>query len=112
MGSSSGYFDYELRWHLKGSNNGVSHNKFVSTFWRIESGATNRGPWSLFSNIKGVHQGNIGPVPTHRWYRFHGGGGLCYGFRCYRKIEFGPYWRPAQACSGSGHGGGGRRGPW
>lgn len=110
MGSSSGFFDYELVWRLHGSDDdGNSHNKYVSNFFRIEWAATNLGTWRTYANIKGLHVGRVGPVPTQRYYRFRGGGGACYGTRCWRNITSAPMWRPAEACSGSGGGGGGGR---
>jgi hypothetical protein len=108
MGSSGGYFDFELRWDLKGSNDGVSHNSFVNSFFRIETAPTNLGKWQPWANIKGMHVGNVGPVPTSRWYRFHGGGGICVTDVCFRNIEAGPLWLPTQVCGG---GGGGPVGP-
>ena len=109
MGSSGGYCQYELRWRYWGSNDSVSHNAEVSSFFRIDRAYTNLGPWYTFRDIKGMHRGNVGPMPNGRWYRFFGGGGLCVGDKCWKNMEAGPLWRPAVECSGRD---GGRVGPW
>lgn len=112
LDSSGGYFDYEIVWRLFGSGaNGVSHNKYVNHFFRIEWSATRLDPWHTWVNIKGRHTGRAGPVPTQRWYRFRGGGNFCFLDVCWRSITSTPMWRPATACNGSGTGGGGRIGP-
>ena len=113
LGSNGGYFNYEIVWRLSGRDEkGVSHNKYVNQFFRIEWSPNRLDPWYTYANIKGRHTGRAGPVPTQRWYRFRGGGNYCFLDICWRSFTSAPMWRPATACNGSGTGDGGRIGPY
>ena len=95
--TSNGYFQYMLRWSLRGKG----HNFYDSRFLRIERAYNNQGPWRTYVDVD-EHVGQSYPMPLHSWYRVRAGGQPCILDACALSVESPKVWIPAKRCLGNG----------
>jgi hypothetical protein len=96
LGTSNGYYQYWLSYHLRGSR----HSRYATHFFRIEYANNNLGPWHVYRRLD-KHHGQSYPMPLHRWYRVRAGGLPCFLDACTYSLTSQMHWIPAQPCGGA-----------